>query len=152
MKKIMVLLGLLAVAGVAVAGYAPVSKHIYLGEVLEFAGDDSSTDSTVSKRVEGFTKVVMTVDITQSSATAFTARCSGSIDQGTTYGRIMSRSISGGVGTLSEYYDTFAISTSKTISLNYDVWGYTHFKCEYDLVGGTSLDIAAVQWLDTVGK
>jgi hypothetical protein len=103
---------------------------------------DTSTSWTMD--VAGYSKLTLQIDHTFAAATAITVTCEGSINGGTTYGRLTSTSVSSGTGTVSAYTDSYATgSASSKIILEYGIAGYDHVRCDLG-------DTAATTDLDTI--
>jgi hypothetical protein len=154
-------LGVAAMAALVVAA-APYSKTRSLRgtsdryDILD-AQDASDTDAdnrTVTQNVDGFSRLIVRLKLTDanSSVSALVVTCTGSIDDGSTYGSVTSRSISAGTGTVSVYTDEIAPSGTATYTLVYDVWGFDKYRCVYAATGATSADLFDVQWKLAVGQ
>lgn len=152
--KALAVIGVLAIAAVAMGA----SSKALLVKVKASDGTrnllnavDASTDAatlTVNEDVEGYSRVISVVSYSDADTdcTSITVTCSGSLD-GTLYGDVTSRAISSGASTVSTFADTFTLSGgTETISLVYDVWGFTKFKCIHSNTGTCASDTFTVQW------
>lgn len=103
--------------------------------------------------VAGYSKLSTWIDVTEGGTiTAVVATCSASPNMGTTYGQINSTSVAAGAGTVTAYADTYALTTSGVVLLEYDVRTYDKFKCVISLTGGGATDTFHVLMTAAVGQ
>ena len=117
------------------------------------ASTASAASRTAEVTVAGYSKLSMWVDVTEAGTiTAVVATCSASPNMGTTYGQINATSVSGGTGTVVGYADSYALTTSGVLLLEYDVRTYDKFKCAISLTGGGATDTFHVLMTAAVGQ
>ena len=121
------------------------------------ASDTDADNLTVVADVRGYSRLVQTISVLDANASGarIDINCYGSQDEGTIYGQEQSKSISAGVGTLSNYVEQKTLSSGTTSFITpFSVKGYSHFKCIYDFSSGTptSADKLTVQWMKVIGE
>lgn len=127
------------------------SYNVIDGTSLASAADEL----TIATDVKGYGKVIQVISVVDANAssTRLDINCSGSMDGGTIYGTEQSKSITSGVSTLSAYEEQKALSAGTTSFVTpFDVRGYSHFKCIYDVTGtAAATDVITVQWSKVIG-
>jgi hypothetical protein len=137
---------------------AGASKSSSTGSCTNYDTIDGGTDAasrTATVKVDGFNRLVANVWLTDANTDcdSLEATCSVSVDGGTTWASVTSRSISSGASTVSALQDTVARTAAVAgVTLVYDIWGAEYFKCVYSLTGTCADDEIDAQWSLSAGK
>ena len=108
------------------------------------AGNAAAALRTFTINTGTFVKTTLQVDYVWTAGTAVTMTCSGSLNQGASYGRVTSTSVAAGTGTVTPYTDSRAVTASENFLLEYDVRTYDRLQCVVAVTGGGADDTITV--------
>ena len=131
--------------------YAVTASNVAMDDVASNAAAASRT-FVLDVAPKGVSTATVWIDVTEAGTiTAVVLTCSGSPNAGTTYGQKTSTSVAAGVGTVVVYADSYALTASGVLMLEYDVRKFDKFKCLVDITGGGATDTFDVHATGAVG-
>ena len=117
-----------------------------LGTFLDaIAADDTEANRTFTVDVEKGSFFGYSSAVTQSAASASVIDWYGSVDGGTTYGKIQSEAVSGGVATQTDFKHSNAVAADETYCSQIGCASYTHLKGIWSATSGNSGDIITLK-------
>lgn len=90
---------------------------------------------TVTVPTGGYSRVTWHVDLTRVAATTLTMTCKASLNNGTTFADVTSMDVASGVGTLTPFTWSLAVSANASAIIDMSVGTYDFLRCAF---GGAS--------------
>ena len=131
--------------------YAVTASNVAMDDVSATASAASRT-FVLDIAPKGVSTATVWIDVTEAGTiTAVVLTCSGSPNAGTMYGQKTSTSVAAGTGTVTAYADTYALTASGVLMLEFDVRKFDFFKCLVGITGGAAADTFDVHATGAVG-
>lgn len=108
------------------------------------ASNSAEALRTVTINVADYDTFAFQIDYVWNAGTAVTITCTGSLNQGTSYGSETSTAVSGGTGTVVAYADSFAVTASANFLVDYRVRHRDTYQCVFAVTGGGANDTLTV--------
>lgn len=113
--------------------------------------DSTAAHRTFKLLTPGLSRVTIQVDLTRSSSTDLQLACTGSLNSAASYGTITSTAVTAGTGTVTDYHDVNAGTSTRSELFTYDVM-FDALKC---ILSGSSAgpgDLVTVYAVGSVGQ